>query len=541
VLPASRNGSPAEPKALDLPTESLQANNYNPNHMTDEEFAELVTEVRHLGRLPKPVIVRPTGPCGYLIVDGEHGWRAAKEIGLSHVACEVVEVDDFEAMRQTYKRNQHGTHDPVRLGRMFRQMLTERGLSQRALADEIAVSEGTIRNAMLYAEAADVRNDYAFGELSVRQVRTYLSLEPIVRDIWLDAGADLHALSQATSYEIITDDGEKKQRSSDDYAPVIDAGLVDTLSAGDFVGSSRRAFQLAEWAGNYLAVFPDLDEYAHAVAKFALPVEVLNRHLPCEADGVRGRILLTVEQWEHILADCVDRADGDEKERDAMIAASVRLALQRAGVSTEDLIDPRIALVLESAPDFIRAANITNRDRAILTVLTADIAEDLLAEAKRRACDILETKYAILSGAKLPEEFDDPQFQKYLPELKARYAKWDATSAFQTALSEVRDEHALAEREALFANTDRLREQVLHELGECPHVIREGTIGGRSAKEVLAERLARLPWPEFLLLACYVTGHESSASCRWLRSVSKEMNCSLGGAADHCTGENDEH
>ena len=82
---------------------SLKANDYNPNRMTAEGFVELVAEVRHLGRLPKPVVVRPIGS-DYLIVDGEHGWRAAQEAGLVEVPCEVIEVDDFEAMRQTHKR-----------------------------------------------------------------------------------------------------------------------------------------------------------------------------------------------------------------------------------------------------------------------------------------------------------------------------------------------------------------------------------------------------------------------------------------------------
>ena len=114
-----------------LPVSALEPNDYNPNHMTDERFAELVEEVKHLGRLPKPVVARPNGDARYTIVDGEHGWRAAQEAGLSEIAVEIVEADDFEARRQTYKRNQHGEHDPVLLGRMFRQMMEERGLSQR--------------------------------------------------------------------------------------------------------------------------------------------------------------------------------------------------------------------------------------------------------------------------------------------------------------------------------------------------------------------------------------------------------------------------
>ena len=187
-----------------LPIEALQPNDYNPNQMTDERFAELVEEVRHLGRLPKPVVARPNGDSQYTIVDGEHGWRAAREVGLAEIAVEVVEADDFEARRQTYKRNQHGEHDPVLLGRMFRQMMGERDLSQRALAKEIAVSEGTVRNALLYTEAAEMRKGYARAKeleetaeasaalvagLSVRQVRYYVRLPQMVGGFWLDAGA----------------------------------------------------------------------------------------------------------------------------------------------------------------------------------------------------------------------------------------------------------------------------------------------------------------------------------------------------------------
>ena len=52
--------------------------------MTKDEFAELVNEVRKLGRIPKPIVIRrDTKNNGkYIIVDGEHNWLAAKEVGL---------------------------------------------------------------------------------------------------------------------------------------------------------------------------------------------------------------------------------------------------------------------------------------------------------------------------------------------------------------------------------------------------------------------------------------------------------------------------
>jgi ParB/RepB/Spo0J family partition protein len=181
-----------------IATSKVSSSDYNPNEMTEGEFRELVAEVRHLGVLPKPLVVRPNGEDHYDIVDGEHGLKAAMEVGMAEVPCEVRDMDDFEAMRQTYKRNRHGTDNRVLLGRMFEKMMALRKLTQRALAKKINVSEASVRNALLYVRAAKVRKHYAPDEgnekiagLTVAQVRAYVELSKDRRDAWLDAGADL--------------------------------------------------------------------------------------------------------------------------------------------------------------------------------------------------------------------------------------------------------------------------------------------------------------------------------------------------------------
>ena len=76
--------------AEQIPVAQIKPNSYNPNRMADDEFAELVAEVQHLGRLPKPVVVRKNCDI-YEIVGGEHGWRAAQQSGSitdQHVWCE---------------------------------------------------------------------------------------------------------------------------------------------------------------------------------------------------------------------------------------------------------------------------------------------------------------------------------------------------------------------------------------------------------------------------------------------------------------------
>jgi ParB/RepB/Spo0J family partition protein len=195
-----------------IPIDRLRPSRWNPNVMTAEQEAELLKEIRRLGRPPKPIVVRARGK-RYEIVDGEHAWKAARACELQEVPCEIIDADDFEAQRQALTRNRHGENDPVKLGRLFQRMMQQRSLSQRGLGTEIDLSEGTIRNFVMYAEAATLRNSYArehaegrqvsadaeIAPLSVRQVRAYIELPEDQRDEWLDAGANIQDAEQPKS------------------------------------------------------------------------------------------------------------------------------------------------------------------------------------------------------------------------------------------------------------------------------------------------------------------------------------------------------
>jgi ParB/RepB/Spo0J family partition protein len=516
-------GEQSKQSVVFLSVDQVHPNDYNPNRMEEAGFEELLTEVRHLGRLPKPVIVR-RNEAGYQIVDGEHGWRAAKEVGLAEIPCEVIQADDFEAMRQTYKRNQHGSHAPTALGRMFRRMMESREFSLRALAEEIAVSEGTVRNAIQYAEASDLRNSYAFDDLSVRQVRTYLALPAAVRDIWLDAGADLKELQKAANYETV---GEEKTKTYADWGCFRKenrASLAWALDSDNFVESSRRLFQFFAWKDRHGEYIKAADAYFAPIARLNLPLRILDEFLPARAGDDEIKILVTPEQWDAILKDCDDRA-ADDAERDAMIKASVRLALQRQGISQEDLGNPRVALLLESAPDFIRGANIPLSEKIKLILLDCDVPDDVLLAAKRQACERLETRQAVLAG-EWKEAFGEeaPTSEAEARDLQASWASWTPGEVCRGAISDILRERSLSARHDLFGDRDQLKAAVLKLLQKL-YVFREHKIGDRRASELLWERLSALPWPEFVFLAAHLTGHESPALSFWIKEVCAELGC----------------
>jgi hypothetical protein len=187
-----------------IPVDRLLPNDWNPNLMTPEQEGRVQEEVRRGKGPAHDILVRPLTEVTYEILDGEHNWAAAKEDGIAEVPCEVVEVNDLEAMRLTYVRNQHGTRDRLLTGRLFQRMLGLAGVaadsagnSQREFARQNNISEGSLRNYLLYARAAEVRKHYApetaddtVRGLTVAEVRLYLGLPEDQRDEWLDRGAD---------------------------------------------------------------------------------------------------------------------------------------------------------------------------------------------------------------------------------------------------------------------------------------------------------------------------------------------------------------
>ncbi len=188
--------------------DGLVPNPWNPNHMTKEGFNELCIEVRRTSEIAKPIIARML-PDGKLeIVDGEHNWRAAKKVGLEEVPCVIKEMSDAEAKRQTFKRNQSGTHCPLGEGLLFSQMQEELGCSGRKFAKEIDVPDATIRIKQKYVKALALRkgcapkkvrnvcapddDDYQkIAALPPKQVQAYVDLPACFRDKWLDAGANM--------------------------------------------------------------------------------------------------------------------------------------------------------------------------------------------------------------------------------------------------------------------------------------------------------------------------------------------------------------
>jgi ParB-like chromosome segregation protein Spo0J len=235
--PAS-GATKAVPEWAVIPVAQMRPNAFNPNEFTDEQRAQLVAETRRLGYPPGHIVLRGVEEGAYEVVDGAHNLEAAIACGLTEVRCEIVEADDVEARVQTFKRNQHGSLNPLKLARMFREMQAARGWSNRQLAKALDVSESTVRNHHRYLEAFDLRNSCAperaerdVAALTVRQVERYLELPEGTRDEWVDDGASLETAGESVRAKEMAADGDTSVASHEPLGAEPEPGKPVTSAA----------------------------------------------------------------------------------------------------------------------------------------------------------------------------------------------------------------------------------------------------------------------------------------------------------------------
>ncbi len=124
-----------------IATGALRPNPWNPNRMSAEVAKKLAAEIKKGGMI-LPVVVRPIheqvvagqecpAPLQYQIIDGEHRWLAARELGMESVPAVVVELSESEARLKTIQLNRlKGEDDAELLARLLRELNLDLGLEE---------------------------------------------------------------------------------------------------------------------------------------------------------------------------------------------------------------------------------------------------------------------------------------------------------------------------------------------------------------------------------------------------------------------------
>lgn len=156
----------------------IQPNPDQPRQAFDpERLAELANSLKDQGVL-QPIIVRPVGE-NYQVVAGERRVRAAQLAGFESIPALVREnVSKEMALELALIENlQREDLNPIEEARAYKQLATEFGLSQEAIAGKVGKERSSVANALrLLNLPQGIQTKIAEGELSPGQARLLLRL-----------------------------------------------------------------------------------------------------------------------------------------------------------------------------------------------------------------------------------------------------------------------------------------------------------------------------------------------------------------------------
>lgn len=164
ALSPERSG-PVE--AIVVPVERIEPNPWNPNTMNEAMYEKELASIRKFGFVD-PLTVREVGVDRYQIIDGEHRWRGAADLGYTELPCwNLGIIEDDDAKQLTIVLNEtRGQSDQARLGVLLSELAARRGEPEireimpfdRARFDEL------VGKASIDWEALEKRREAVKGE-----------------------------------------------------------------------------------------------------------------------------------------------------------------------------------------------------------------------------------------------------------------------------------------------------------------------------------------------------------------------------------------
>jgi ParB/RepB/Spo0J family partition protein len=118
---------------LYLPVKDFAPNPWNSNRMSQEEFEHLKRTIKARG-FQGAIVSRPDGK-KQQIIDGEHRWRAACELGLEKIPCNSQQMDDETAKTLTLLLNSiKGADDPSLKAKLLQDIVQNHHVQVEQLA-----------------------------------------------------------------------------------------------------------------------------------------------------------------------------------------------------------------------------------------------------------------------------------------------------------------------------------------------------------------------------------------------------------------------
>lgn len=202
----------AEDRSLDVDTDLLRPNTFQPRASIDEAGIEVLARSLKSAGMIQPIIVRRVEGA-YEIVAGERRWRAAQRAGFLKVPVVVRDVPDDRLLAAALIENiQREDLNPIEEAHAYRRLADEFHLTQEQIADAVGKDRSSVANYLrLLRLPQEVRANLGSGALSMGHARALLGLA--------DEAAQLRVAREVTARSLSVRETEALVKRSAQPAP----------------------------------------------------------------------------------------------------------------------------------------------------------------------------------------------------------------------------------------------------------------------------------------------------------------------------------
>lgn len=158
---------PTSTQVLDIHVDAIVPNSDNVNEISEDDLKKLCEHISEVGFVA-PIQVVPMSEDQYIILGGEHRWRAAKAVGMTYVPAVVLtdakwtdsDLFDLSAFKLN---NIHGSQNPEKFMRLYERLAQKFGAD--SLKEVFAVTDKFLWKKLTKSIKQDLKKSGLPGEV----------------------------------------------------------------------------------------------------------------------------------------------------------------------------------------------------------------------------------------------------------------------------------------------------------------------------------------------------------------------------------------
>lgn len=260
--------------AMVLALEDIATNPHQPRSTLDKEKLQELSESIKADGVLQPVVVRRRGD-GYELIMGERRFQAARLAGVQQIPVVVKDdVRDVDSLRLALVENiQRENLNAIEVGRAYRQLVAEFGLSQGDVARLVGRDRSSVANAIrLLNLPEEVQEMVANDQISGGHARALLAMPSqkeqlsMARKI-VETGMSVRELETAVG---LTRPNKKKRTREQKEKPAYLADLENSF--GSHLGTRVSISEKRSGKGRITVEFYSHEEFERLASLMHLPL-----------------------------------------------------------------------------------------------------------------------------------------------------------------------------------------------------------------------------------------------------------------------------